>query len=361
MKKILHSADIHLSLKEKEYSLSVLSEIINVANQNEVNILLLSGDTFDTFDELVALAEEFKKTIKTLHNRCEVFLLAGNHEDLKRNGRNISSYDLGIPIDNIIDTDSAPYRLIEREYLEILAIPHQKQYGNYTEWKIPPKQKLRIAMVHALNNDLSFTGVDDEEEKTSVMDSDLFIRFNVDYAAFGHIHKTIEKQIGNTIMAYPGSPRVWRKDESGAKFVYLLESSQPVSFTKIVIASAGEYKRYKINVALNGRPEIDLEPISKEWTKNDWIWLDFEGLIEEMETFNNFKKEIMRKYEPQVRKLDCNVTDIKTCANISSQEIARKFLEIWETKKPADLGDEMKAWEKARSIGLSKIEQSLIQ
>jgi len=40
-----------LSVPEKEYSLSVLSEIVGIANGKKADILLFAGDTFDNFPD----------------------------------------------------------------------------------------------------------------------------------------------------------------------------------------------------------------------------------------------------------------------------------------------------------------------
>jgi DNA repair exonuclease SbcCD nuclease subunit len=268
-------------------------------------------------------------------------------------------FDLGIPEKNIIDIEDSPYRLIERENLELLAIPYQKDYSRYTQWVLPEKKKSRIALAHAVNNDLVFKGIDEEEEKVSVMDSDLFARFGVDYAALGHIHKTNAKQIGNTILVYPGSSRVWRKDEEGERYVYLLECTTVIKSESVVLKSAGQFRKYRVNVSLDGQPEMDLASQMKAWEPNDWIWIDFVGLVEDSATFKESLQKIKTSVNNNVRKIDLNDSEVRACANISSQEIAKKFLEIWEKKKPADVGDELEAWEKARSVGLSKIEQSM--
>ena len=80
------------------------------------------------------------------------------------------------------------FRIYQVGDVEIFAIPHQKEYAVYRDWRVPPKRtKLRIAVAHALVAGAGFT-IDDVEEEASVMDHDLFARFGVDYAALGHIH-----------------------------------------------------------------------------------------------------------------------------------------------------------------------------
>ncbi len=95
--KIIHCADLHLSSDEKDYSFSVFNEIVDIANSEKADYLLLAGDTFNSFDEIIKLKSTFEGTVHKLDVKCEVFLLAGNHEDIGRNKKKISSFEIGIP------------------------------------------------------------------------------------------------------------------------------------------------------------------------------------------------------------------------------------------------------------------------
>lgn len=360
MIRIIHCADLHLSSKEKVYSLNVLKEIVEQAVKKHANYLLFAGDTFDRFSELANLHKEFANALSPLAGICEIFFIAGNHEFLDRNKSKISAYELGIPAENIIDIDASPFRLISRDGIEIIAIPHQKDYKGYTEWPVPEKKAtLRIALAHAANEDLSFTGLFEEEDKAGVIDSDLFQRYHVDYAALGHIHTKSEKTIGRVIMAYPGSPRVWRKDECGPRYINMLECSDSIKLKQIEITTAGQFRRYSIDLDLDGMPKIEINKLAMEWDSCDWIWIDLQGLVEDVSVVDALSREYKHDHEKRVRKIDINTDSIVSCAGISSQEIAKKFLEIWEGAKPAQLGDELAVWERAREIGLRKIKEHM--
>ena len=82
--KLIHCADLHLSTSEKDYSLAVFSEIIEIANRESADYLLMTGDIFDSFPEIEKLRTDFHACIRRLSDDCEPFLLAGNHEDLNR-------------------------------------------------------------------------------------------------------------------------------------------------------------------------------------------------------------------------------------------------------------------------------------
>ncbi len=357
--KIIHCADLHLSSGNREYSLGVLKEIVDIANGQKADYLLFAGDIFDSFDEIEKLSSEFKGILGTLDEACEAFLLVGNHEDLGRNKKSISSTNFGLAKENVITFEDAPFRLIERKGLEILAIPHQKDYRGYIDWPVPTKNTgFRIALAHASNEDLSFAGLfDDEEEKAGVMDSDLFQRFKVDYAALGHIHLANNKTMGQVLMAYPGSARVWRKDEFGPRSLNLLECSDSIRLKKIELKSAGQFRSYHIDLGLDGKPSSEIAEQAKDWGKNDCVQIELNGLVEDISVADMFEKKILHDYKMKLRKLKIIKDNLETCSGIASQEIAKKFLNIWESKKPAMLGDELEVWQKAREIGLRKIKE----
>jgi len=125
MIRVLHCADLHLSADpaDRDYSLAVLDEIAGLAKKRGAAYLLFAGDTFNTFGDAETLRAEFRDRMEPLRGTCEVFLLAGNHEDLGRSKRKLANFDLGLAPENCIEFDGAPFRLIRRGGVEIQLIP----------------------------------------------------------------------------------------------------------------------------------------------------------------------------------------------------------------------------------------------
>ena len=119
MPKLLISSDLHLSLHEKEYSLSVLDEILEQAKNYDA--LLLLGDTFNTFEDLQELKDTFSKKIENYNKN--VYLLKGNHENLKSKG--ITLNKLKFP-DNLIIIEDISFFNIDN--LDIVALPYSEKY-----------------------------------------------------------------------------------------------------------------------------------------------------------------------------------------------------------------------------------------
>ena len=89
--KILHTSDWHLGKKLDKFSrhqeqINVLNEIVEHANNQQVDLVLIAGDVFDAFNPPVESVELFYKTVKRLSNfgKRPVIVIAGNHDSPDR-------------------------------------------------------------------------------------------------------------------------------------------------------------------------------------------------------------------------------------------------------------------------------------
>ncbi|MFY8186983.1 MAG: metallophosphoesterase family protein [Flavobacterium sp.] len=89
--KILHTADWHLGKRLNHFSRfseqkEVLEEIIEIADREQVDMILIAGDLFDAFNPPTEALELFYKTLKTLsnHGKRPVIAIAGNHDSPDR-------------------------------------------------------------------------------------------------------------------------------------------------------------------------------------------------------------------------------------------------------------------------------------
>jgi len=85
--KILHTADWHLGKKLDRFSrleeqVLVLNEIVEIADEQNVDLILIAGDLFDNFNPSVEATELFYKTLKRLsqNGRRPVVAISGNHD-----------------------------------------------------------------------------------------------------------------------------------------------------------------------------------------------------------------------------------------------------------------------------------------
>lgn len=85
--KILHTADWHLGKRLDRFSrmeeqIQVMDEIVAIADEQEVDLVLIAGDLFDNFNPSVEAVELFYKTLKRLsnHGKRPIIAIAGNHD-----------------------------------------------------------------------------------------------------------------------------------------------------------------------------------------------------------------------------------------------------------------------------------------
>lgn len=89
--KLLHTADWHLGKKLEKFSRIeeqklVLEEIIKIADEQEVDAVLIAGDLFDNYNPASDAVELFYRTLKRLSNNGKraVIAIAGNHDSPDR-------------------------------------------------------------------------------------------------------------------------------------------------------------------------------------------------------------------------------------------------------------------------------------
>lgn len=85
--KILHTADWHLGKRLDRFSrmeeqILVMEEIIGIADEEQVDLILVAGDLFDNFNPGVEPVELFYKTLKrlSLNGKRPVIAISGNHD-----------------------------------------------------------------------------------------------------------------------------------------------------------------------------------------------------------------------------------------------------------------------------------------
>ncbi|MBN2262520.1 MAG: exonuclease subunit SbcD, partial [Prolixibacteraceae bacterium] len=89
--KILHTSDWHLgkrlvNFERIEEQQLFLDELIEIANAQQVDAVLVAGDLFDTFNPPTQAVELFYKKLKQLSNNGlrPIIAIAGNHDSPDR-------------------------------------------------------------------------------------------------------------------------------------------------------------------------------------------------------------------------------------------------------------------------------------
>lgn len=241
--KILHTADWHLGAKTDDLNRlseqkEALEQVINIAREKDVDMVLISGDIYDTLIPNVEAENLFFDTITRLNNngKTAVVAISGNHDEPQRlSNSNVFTNKLGIYLlgelnegknifvsktstNNIFATESGKgylkFSLKNGEKCVLAYLPHPSEFRtsavsednstfeNYVEeWlnsgvKKFSEDTINIAMAHLIANGMYLTK-DEFEIYTTLTnnycytDLDLLQNTGAHYTALGHVHRCL--------------------------------------------------------------------------------------------------------------------------------------------------------------------------
>lgn len=255
--KFLHLSDLHIGKRIYEYSLLedqrlILQQILQLADQHEVNGLLISGDIYDKLQpsgEAVELFDSFLTEIRKRNLLC--CAVSGNHDAAERiaYGSRIMA-DSNIHLSPLYDGQLKTVT-VEDEYgeLQIHLMPFLKpmQVRPFYPEVEPHDYQAAIAKVleqHPLKDNTRHillahqfvaggsTTPERSESETLVVggvdqiDVSVFSAF--DYVALGHLHKP--QKVGRETIRYSGSPLAYS----------FSEANQPKTVPLVHIKSKGD-------------------------------------------------------------------------------------------------------------------------
>jgi len=225
--RILHTADIHLREYEDD-RWKTLKKLIEIGQEKEVEIFIVSGDLFDKGIDSETLRPRIREIFS--NNGFKIILIPGNHDR--------ESYKSGMYFgeDTIILRDlNEPF---EYKDLMIWGLPFEPIEGE----KIPNKlrslannlttDKKNILLYHGELLDAFFSRKDFGEEgegRYMPVKLSYFKDLNVDYVLAGHFHSKFDmwKLEKGGYFVYPGSPISITKREIGQRKVNIFEVGKP--------------------------------------------------------------------------------------------------------------------------------------
>ncbi|MDM1348293.1 exonuclease subunit SbcD [Myroides marinus] len=301
--KILHTADWHLGKRLDNFSRideqrEVLDEICEIAEREAVDLVLVAGDLFDTFNPPVEAVELFYKTLKRLAKNGErpVIAIAGNHDSPERIdapdplARECGIILIGLPnaevtpfeIENQFKVSKSANGLLElrldrfKQPIRILHTPYANEIrlkkALDTEdkgtalnealgesWQLLADKycktkgvNLLISHLYMMNRNGEILEEPDGEKPLKVGNADIIysdiIPEQVQYTALGHLHRAHQIGEEERPVVYSGSPLSYSFSEAGQqKYVMLLEAeaAKPITYTKIALEKGRPLSRMK--------------------------------------------------------------------------------------------------------------------
>lgn len=311
--KVLHTGDWHLGKRLDFYSRlaeqeEAMDEICLIVDSNNVDVILIAGDLFDTFNPPVEAVELFYKTLKKLSDdgRRAVIAIAGNHDSPNRidapvplartsgiilighpkatvtpfeieNNFKIQNSAPGF-VEIKFDSYEYPLRLIHtayanevrlRQYLDIDDKENKLTDALSQHWRdladtYCDAQGVNILMTHLymLKRNEELLDEPDGEKPLRLGNADLiysdYIPSQIQYTALGHLHRFIPLGKGESVINYSGSPLPYSFSEAGQQKQVLivdLKPAQKPTVERINLKSGRRLERVK----------FDSIPKAEEW------------------------------------------------------------------------------------------------
>lgn len=290
--KILHTADWHLGKRLQDFGRlqeqkDVLAEIVQIAVQEDVDLVLVAGDLFDTFNPDPQAEDLLYSTLKelTAGGRRTVVVIAGNHDNPDRIeaqdhfGRECGIIFAGFPktevrshtlsceakllrsapgfIELKLPRQQAPVRIIltayanenrMRSYFGMTGLEDELRLTLKDHWATlsdtyMDKQGINLLMAHLFMMKRGGEQPEESDDERSILQiggasmvyTDM-IPALVQYVALGHLHRYQEMSGGPCPVVYSSSPLAYSFAEADQqKYVVLIDAApdQEVAITRI--------------------------------------------------------------------------------------------------------------------------------
>lgn len=246
MIKIIHTADCHVGCrqygmqKREEDFYSALQRVSVIAINDNANIVLISGDLFDSSKPSARAVLEVKNCIDTLKKHgIEALGIEGNH-DLTKNSYWLRVCGI-VPLDDGYENSFLGFQAVGVNYchsddllykLENLAATCEAENTRYP-----------LVALHCGVAEMNCSFNPDVSQQQLVP---LLKRIGCTYCALGHIHIPCEQVVDGVMFVQPGSTECKSVDEPHDKSVESVEMEENTG--KIISASRKELPSRKIQL-----------------------------------------------------------------------------------------------------------------
>ena len=289
--KILHTADWHLGKRLDRFSrleeqILVMDEIVQIADEQNVDMVLVAGDLFDNFNPSVEAIELFYKTLKRLsqNGKRPVIAISGNHDSpylidapdplarecgiilIGHPKAKVTPFELeGFKISNSVEgmieielkNHDFPIRIVHTAFANEIRL--KEYFGENKEealnqvlaenWatiadEFCDENGVNILMTHLYMNKRGAPILEepDGEKPIKIGNADLIysdtIPPQIQYTALGHLHAFRNIGTEEKPVVYSSSPLCYSFSEAGqTKYVSIIEAkpNQNVSYEKIAL------------------------------------------------------------------------------------------------------------------------------
>lgn len=261
--KIIHCADLHLGSKIESKLMKIssdrktevrnsFSKLVDYAEKNEISIILLSGDVFDSDKPLKKDKEFFYNVIKENPN-IDFIYLRGNHDSYELYNENISN----------LKTFDNTWKCYQYGDVCINGIEISKD--NYASLYSTLNLNVNNVNIVMLHGQISESIGIDKIKLAKLRNK------NIDYLALGHVHSYQKDKLDDRgIYAYSGCLEGRGFDETGPKGFIVLNIENKKIFPEFIKFCYRTINEVEIDISnYKTISEINKNIISKLKSKND--------------------------------------------------------------------------------------------
>lgn len=281
--KIIHTSDIHLnskmesSLNSKQAKerklelLSTFSRLVEYANANNVEAIIIAGDLFDT-ESINKSTKEFVLNLITKNSHITFLYLCGNHE------KSAFITDIDIPNNLLTFGNNWTYHNVNGVMFAGINITKENCKSMYSNLSLDDKNT-NIVILHGQTSKYF---VKDNFEIVNIAE---LKNKNINYLALGHIHSYVNDVLDdNANYCYPGCLEGRGFDECGEHGFVLLEvENKSINTTFVPFAKR---KLYELNIDVSNSQNIhDIDELVKkeilDIDKSSLIKINLTGSVNE--------------------------------------------------------------------------------
>ena len=240
--KIIHCADLHLGSKIESKLMKIssdrktevrnsFSKLVDYAEKNEISIILLSGDVFDSDKPLKKDKEFFYNVIKENPN-IDFIYLRGNHDSYELYNENISNL-------KTFDNTWKCYK-----YGDVCISGIEISKDNYASLYSTLNLNVNNVNIVMLHGQISESIGIDKIKLAKLRNK------NIDYLALGHVHSYQKDKLDDRgIYAYSGCLEGRGFDETGSKGFIVLNIENKKIFPEFIKFCYRTINEIEINVS----------------------------------------------------------------------------------------------------------------
>ncbi len=329
--KIFHTADLHLGMRFAGYPeiqdklinsrYETLENMVEIANKEECDLFVISGDLFD---RVTMKVNEIFRAVKTLNefNGELIIVLPGNHDFYTRDSNLWDEFSKHAGDRVLVLKEPGVYDLSQHHLnMKIYACPCNSKYSaenviskldlNDTE----TDAVIKIGLSHG-----SLEGVSPDFERTYYpMTRKELESIRLDLWLLGHTHLTWpENPDKNSRILIPGTPEPDGFDckHTGNGFLITIESPSEIKIQKV---DTGKYQFIIKEIFLHD--EHGIKRMKDEYSKKK-----YQNVILRLILKGRLKKEDLGKVEEAIKEISKNVLLLQTNRDELNEEITPELI-----------------------------------